>query len=409
MEQGKPRLARLTAIITQLQGGKIVTARQLANRFEVSIRTIYRDIRTLEQSGIPIYTEEGKGYSLVSGYRLPPVMFTEQEANALITAASLLSSNSDVSLAESYQRAITKIRAVLPEAAKARASLLDERLFSRRSERDTAPNTTLLMPLQLALTQRMVVRISYTNEAGNLSQRSIEPFALYTTKGNWILLAYCRLRKAFRAFRLDRISTYQTLSKTFPPHQLTIEEYLAYSRTKQIYTPDIPLSQPAFTFARSLNQSTMEKLVVAPFKLIGLTVRTSNTDPVKTAQAIGGLWQQMLGKQLAERIPNKADSALLLAYTEFESDHTGEYTAVLGCKVDSLQDIPSGMRGFEFPGGNYQKLVCKGDLSKGAVYGAWSEIWSMDLPRTYTVDFEVYGPKAMNPAAAEVDILVAVT
>ena len=88
-EKEKPRLSRLTAIITQLQSKRIVTAKHLAERHNVSIRTIYRDIRALEKSGIPIITEEGKGYSIMEGYHLPPVLFTEDEANALITVEQL--------------------------------------------------------------------------------------------------------------------------------------------------------------------------------------------------------------------------------------------------------------------------------------------------------------------------------
>lgn len=86
MAEDKPRLIRLTAILTQLQSKRIVTAKDIAEKHNISIRTVYRDIRTLEQSGIPIITEEGKGYTLMEGYRLPPVLFTEEEANALITA-----------------------------------------------------------------------------------------------------------------------------------------------------------------------------------------------------------------------------------------------------------------------------------------------------------------------------------
>jgi len=90
MAEDKPRLARLTAILTQLQSKKLITARDIAEKHEVSIRTVYRDIRTLEKSGIPIVTEEGKGYSIMEGYKLPPVMFTEDEANALITAEQII-------------------------------------------------------------------------------------------------------------------------------------------------------------------------------------------------------------------------------------------------------------------------------------------------------------------------------
>lgn len=118
MVDDKPRIARLSAIITQLQSKKIVTARDIAERHQVSIRTIYRDIRTLEQSGIPIITEEGKGYSIMDSYKLPPIMFTEEEALALITAEQIIQTNKDQSLITSYQKAITKIKAVLKNTQK---------------------------------------------------------------------------------------------------------------------------------------------------------------------------------------------------------------------------------------------------------------------------------------------------
>jgi len=98
MPEEKTRLARLSAIVTQLQSKSIVTAKAIADRHNVSIRTVYRDIRTLEQSGIPIITEEGKGYSILDGYSLPPIMFTEAEALALITAEQLIGRNNDQSL-----------------------------------------------------------------------------------------------------------------------------------------------------------------------------------------------------------------------------------------------------------------------------------------------------------------------
>src|SRR5580698_9183823 len=96
------RLSRLTAILIQLQTKRLLTSTALAERFSVSIRTIYRDIKVLEQAGVPILTEEGKGYSLMEGYRIPPVMFTENEANALITVEQLVLKNRDSSLIKEY-------------------------------------------------------------------------------------------------------------------------------------------------------------------------------------------------------------------------------------------------------------------------------------------------------------------
>ena len=99
------RLSRLTAILTQLQTKRLLTATALAAKFSVSVRTIYRDIRALEQAGVPIITEDGKGYTLMEGYRVPPVMFTEAQANALITAEQLVLKNKDTSFIKEYSEA----------------------------------------------------------------------------------------------------------------------------------------------------------------------------------------------------------------------------------------------------------------------------------------------------------------
>ena len=122
------RLSRLTAILIQLQAKRMVTANELARKFGVSARTIYRDIKALEQAGVPIITEEGKGFSLLEGYRLPPVMFTESEANALITAEQLVLQNRDSSFIKEYTEAINKIKAVLLYATKEKVELLSSRI-----------------------------------------------------------------------------------------------------------------------------------------------------------------------------------------------------------------------------------------------------------------------------------------
>lgn len=220
----KPRLARLTTILTQLQSKRLVTATELAKKHGVSIRTIYRDIRTLEQSGVPIVTEEGRGYSLIEGYHLPPVSFTEQEANALITAEQLIARNRDESLIEQYQKAITKIKAVLRYQEKDKVALLAERVVFRNNEGN--PKTSkYLSSIQLAITNYQVVKIKYTSLQDVESKRAIEPFAMYSTNENWILIAYCQMRNDFRQFRLDCIDDLTLLSKNFTPHRLTLMEY----------------------------------------------------------------------------------------------------------------------------------------------------------------------------------------
>ncbi len=122
--EGKPRLTRLTAIITQLQSKKLVTATYLAEKHNVSVRTVYRDIRMLEKSGIPVVTEEGKGYSIMEGYHLPPVLFTEDEANALITVEQLALNKKDQSFNENVSSAVEKIKSILMHSQKGNAELL---------------------------------------------------------------------------------------------------------------------------------------------------------------------------------------------------------------------------------------------------------------------------------------------
>lgn len=117
------RISQLTAIIAQLQTKRLLTAAQLAKRFQVSVRTIYRDIKVLEQAGVPILMEEVKGYLLMVGYSVPPMMFTEGEANAQITTEQLILKSSDSSFRNEYKNAIEKIRAVLPYSTKEKAAL----------------------------------------------------------------------------------------------------------------------------------------------------------------------------------------------------------------------------------------------------------------------------------------------
>ena len=219
------RLSRLTAILTQLQVKQLVTASELAVKFTVSIRTIYRDIRALEDAGIPVGTEEGKGYTLMEGYRIPPVMFTEQQANALILAQQLVLKSKDASFVNDYSEAIEKIQSVLRNTLKDKTNLLAERTrFDFNTYRERTSN--LLSDLQAAITNFYIINMRYIDEAGDLSERLVEPFALLSTQeDNWLLIAWCRLRGAFRYFRVDRIKRMSVLSEHFIPHKMTLQEF----------------------------------------------------------------------------------------------------------------------------------------------------------------------------------------
>ncbi len=219
------RLSRLTAILIQLQTKSLITSTSLANKFNVSVRTIYRDIKALEKSGVPIITEEGKGYSLLEGYRIPPVTFTESEANALITAEQFVLKNKDASFVKEYTDAISKIKAVLRQNTKENANLLSDRIaVSQNNSYEKTSN--YLVSLQLALTNFNLTNIEYQKQDSNeISKRTIEPFALLTTQENWLLLAWCRLKNEFRYFRLDRIKNIHVQNEKFEPHKMTLKEY----------------------------------------------------------------------------------------------------------------------------------------------------------------------------------------
>jgi len=226
------RISRLIAILTQLQTKRVLTSTTLAEKFGVSIRTIYRDIKALEESGVPIVTEEGKGYSLMEGYRVPPVMFTENEANALVTAEQLVLKNKDSSLVKEYAAAINKIKAVLQYSTKEKVELLSNRIGISPSVGNSGTSNSVAF-IQNALTTFKVLHITYLSKKDENTERDVEPFAMYySLEESWTLIAYCRLRKDFRMFRLDRMLKITQLEQSFKPHKLTLEEYLSMKRNE---------------------------------------------------------------------------------------------------------------------------------------------------------------------------------
>ncbi|MFV0396471.1 MAG: helix-turn-helix transcriptional regulator [Bacteroidales bacterium] len=218
------RLPRLTSILIKLQSKRLVTAQELADKFSVSRRTIYRDMRALEEAGVPIITQEGKGYILQDGYRIPPVMFSENEAKALVTAEKLVINNEDTTFVKHYSDAVAKIKALLGYEVRDKMNFLSERLLFG-NYRESNHQTHNLNIIQSAIIDFHCIEIDYMSEKKESTQRIIEPFALYHTQSHWVLIAFCRLRNEFRSFRLDRIVNLKNLYITFEPHNLTLQEY----------------------------------------------------------------------------------------------------------------------------------------------------------------------------------------
>jgi predicted DNA-binding transcriptional regulator YafY len=221
------RLARITNIATIIKSKRIVTAAQIAKKFDVSIRTVYRDIKTLERSGVPVITIEGKGYSIMDGYTLPPLMFTEAEANALVTAGHIISKTKDSSLTKTYQEALIKIKSVIRSGIKEKSDLLSDRILILRKSGQNQTSSSL-SAIQLSVTNHTLTKIDYQKPNDpEAHTRFIEPHVLCYLNENWILVAWCRLRHGFRSFRIDRMTNIEFQKSTFTSRDAELKKHFA--------------------------------------------------------------------------------------------------------------------------------------------------------------------------------------
>ncbi len=221
------RFDRIIAILIQLQSKRIVKAQDLADRFEVSLRTIYRDIRTLEASGVPIVSEAGVGYSIMDGYRLPPVMFSREEAGSFVAAEKLMQKFTDKSLGAYYESAMYKLKSVLRGAEKDWVSVLENQVFVNPAQElfnHKVPNS--LEVIFESIAERTQVSLCYESfHANELTDRNIEPVGLFHENNFWYLMAYCHLRKAYRQFRTDRIMAIKRTDYSFIREHGHVDDY----------------------------------------------------------------------------------------------------------------------------------------------------------------------------------------
>ena len=218
------RADRLFDIIQVLRRRKLVRARELAERLEVSERTIYRDIRDLMASGVPVEGEAGVGYILREGYDLPPLMFDEQEIEALVLGARIVESWADPKLAEAAASVLAKVESVVPEHLRrqmAETSLLaPPDHFAERIAVDS-------VEIRGAIRRREKLRFGYSDGHARHSERTVRPLALAFYGPVWLLVSWCELRQDFRSFRLDRISGLAVLDESFrPEHGKTLQDFL---------------------------------------------------------------------------------------------------------------------------------------------------------------------------------------
>lgn len=221
------QLARLISILTLLKSKRLLTATELAEKYDVSVRTIYRDIRKLEEAEIPVYSIEGKGYSLVDNYTVAPVQFTEKQANALITAQHVINQSKDISFVNDFNEALIKIKSVFRTSIQEKSELLDSKIhvFNWNYEEFSS---NALSEIQLAITNFNYVAINYQKANDpTISFRKIEPYAMYSTNHKWILVAWCHLRDTYRSFRVDRIKQFKILTENFEDRKFQLKDYFS--------------------------------------------------------------------------------------------------------------------------------------------------------------------------------------
>lgn len=214
-------------MLTLLKSKRLLTATELAKKYDVSVRTIYRDIRKLEEAGVPVYTIEGRGYSLVDNYTVAPVQFTEKQANALVTAQHIISQYKDVSFVNDFNDALTKIKSVFRTSIQEKSELLSNKIHVFNWTYEEL-SSDALSEIQLAITNFNYIEINYKKANDpTVSFRKIEPYAMYSTNNKWILIAWCHLRHDLRAFRIDRIKHFKILNEHFQDRKFNIQDYFA--------------------------------------------------------------------------------------------------------------------------------------------------------------------------------------
>lgn len=213
------RTARLYALVEELRAAapRPLTVAALAARFEVSTRTVQRDLQALMEAGVPVRTTPGRGggWSIDPEMTLPPIRFTAEEASAL--AVALATADASAPYAGAARTAAQKITSSMTGPASAAAQELAARIVALPSPSDSTVRTAV----ERALTTNTVLRLSYADAAGRESDRVVEPAGLLTAGGRWYLIAWCRARQAGRGFRLDRITAAAPTTEQAQPHDLS--------------------------------------------------------------------------------------------------------------------------------------------------------------------------------------------
>ncbi|PBQ34401.1 DNA-binding transcriptional regulator [Sphingobacteriaceae bacterium] len=220
------RIDRLFGILTLLQSKKYVQAETIAGKFNISIRTVYRDVKALCEQGVPVSFEQTKGYFIVNGYFLPPISFNSDEANALLLIESIVYGFSDKSIKKNYSSALNKIKAVLNAKQKEQLEALNNTTHLQLPSRIT-PELDYLSPLQEAISSRQIIEMEYANSKEEASKREIEPIGLVFYALSWHVIAWCHKRSEYRDFKLSRVKSLKHTGTPFTrTEHMELAEYI---------------------------------------------------------------------------------------------------------------------------------------------------------------------------------------
>jgi predicted DNA-binding transcriptional regulator YafY len=199
------RIDRLFGILVVLQSKKHITAETIAEKFDISLRTVYRDMKALGEQGIPISFEPHKGYCIVPGYFLPPVSFTNDEANAFLLMEYLVNGFADKSIQTNYTNALSKIKAVLKNSQKEKLEILHSHTKFQLPTR-IRNDYEYLSVIQNSIANQTIIEVEYKNNKEETSQRQIETIGLIFYAFSWHIIGWCHLRKDYRDFKVSRIA-----------------------------------------------------------------------------------------------------------------------------------------------------------------------------------------------------------
>ncbi|MEO1637854.1 MAG: YafY family protein [Pseudomonadota bacterium] len=217
------RADRLFQILQYLRGGRLITAAQLAEKLEVTPRTIYRDVAHLIGSGVPIEGEAGVGYLMRDGYDLPPLMFTQEEIVAVVSGARVLQTWGGTKMAAAAQEALVKIDAVLPDAARSQVGAVKVHVLNGPEQKGNWRD--FLDRVEAAAETSTRLDMTYTDEAGVDTRRTVRPLGVWFWGKVWTAVCWCELRQDFRMFRLDRITALEELDRYRPEKGQTLRDF----------------------------------------------------------------------------------------------------------------------------------------------------------------------------------------